>query len=227
MEELVQKDSIKSYLGMIVILGSIWGLSEAALGMGLRKCAASVSGSLMTGAALFFITAGWVVSKRISAVILMVLIAACFKLFDALLLSLPINHGAIGNPIFAFIMEAAAFLLFIHIIKEKVIKKPAGQALFGGAAALLAANLFPLVKFATGVPACVVQGTAYPLSLYYVHFAVLTSVITVPVGFYIGAKLRAYEARFVKSPFLKKFNYVLSPGVLVLCLVFITLLRLI
>jgi hypothetical protein len=223
----VQKDSFKSHLGMVIILGSVWGFSEAVLGMGLRKCAASVSGSLMIGAALFFITAGWILSKRVSAVALMVFIAACFKMFDALLLSIPLNHGAIGNPIFAFIMEAAAFLIFIHVIKEKVVKKPAGQALFGGAAALLAANLFPLVKFATGVPACVVQGTAYPLSLYTIHFAVLASMITVPLGFTVGEKLRVYEMGLAKSPFLKKFKGVLSPGILVLCLVFVMILRLI
>ncbi len=221
------KHALKHYLGMIIILGSVWGLSEAALGMGLRKCAAYVSGSLMTGAALFFIAAGWIVSKRISALILMVLMAACFKMFDALLLSLPLKHGAIGNPIFAFFMEAAAFLVFIYIIKEKIIKKPAGQALLGGVTAVLALNLFPLVKYATGIPACVAAGTTTPLSLYYIHFAVLASVITVPLGFYAGAKMKDYETRFIKANLQRKFNYVLSPGVLILCLVIVTLLRLI
>ncbi|MDH4220789.1 MAG: hypothetical protein OEW23_18685, partial [Candidatus Aminicenantes bacterium] len=89
----------KSYLGMVIVLGSVWGLAEAALGMGLRSCAAFVSGSIMTGVALFFLAAGLVVSKRALGVFLMVLIAALFKLFDALLLSLPLRHGAIGNPI--------------------------------------------------------------------------------------------------------------------------------
>lgn len=223
----MQKDSLKANLGMIIILGSVWGFSEAALGMGLRRCAASVSGSLMTGVALFFIAAGWMVSKRISGVFLMVLIAACFKMFDALLLSLPLKHGAIGNPIFAFFMEAAAFLIIIFIIKEKTLKKPAGQALLGGLAAVLAVNLFPLVKYATGVPACVAQGITYPLALYFIHYAVLTSVVTVPLGFYAGAKMNAYERTFVRVDFLKKFNYMVSPAVMVLCLVFVTLLRLI
>lgn len=226
-EGSLQKNSLKANIGIIIILGSLWGFSEAALGMGLRRCAASVSGSLMSGAALFFIAAGWIVSKRISGIILMVLIAACFKMFDALILSLPLKHGAIGNPIFAFFMEGAAFLVLIFIIKEKILKKPAGQALLGGLAAVLAVNLFPLVKYATGVPACVAQGTTYPLALYFIHFAVLTSIITVPLGFYVGAKINAYEIRSVPTGFLKKFNYMVSPAILILCLVFVTLLRLI
>ena len=72
---------------MMVVFGSIWGLSEAALGMGLRSCAAIISGSIMTGIALFFIAAGWTVSRRIFGMFLMVLMASLFKMFDALLLS--------------------------------------------------------------------------------------------------------------------------------------------
>ncbi len=216
----------KSHLGMIIMLGSVWGLSEAALGMGLRSCAAHISGSLMTGVALFFMAAGWVVSRRISGVFLMVVVAAFFKMFDALLLSLPIRHGAIGNPIFAFFMEAAALIVLVAIIKEKIIRKPAGQALLGGLAASLAANLFPLVKYATGIPACVVTGTGYPLSLYYIHFAVLASVVTVPLGFLAGAKIESLESRLVRAQTNKKLEYILSPAAFIFCLAVVALLRL-
>ena len=216
----------KSYLGLVIVLGSVWGLSEAALGMGLRNCAAFVSGSIMTGVALFFMAAGWVVSRRISGVLLMALIASLFKMFDALLLLLPIKHGAIGNPIFAFFMEAIAFVLLVSIVKDKMAQKPAGQALLGGMAAALAVNLFPLVKYATGVPACVVPGTGYPLSLYYIHVAVLTSFVTVPLGFLAGAKMESFVARLIKSRAQKKLEYILSPAAFILCLVIVALLRL-
>lgn len=222
----MNKPIFKSHLSMIVVLGSVWGLSEAALGMGLRSCAASVSGSIMTGVALFFMAAGWAVSKRAVAVFFMVLIAAFFKMFDALLLSLPLNHGAIGNPIFAFVMEAIAFVVIISMLKEKMAKRPGGQALLGGLAAVLAVNLFPLVKFATGVPACLAPGTAYPLSLYYIHFAVLTSLMSVPLGFFVGEKIEVLQSQWVRTQSMRKLNIVLSPAVLILCLVIITLLRL-
>lgn len=216
----------KSHLGMIIMLGSVWGLSEAALGMGLRSCAAHISGSLMTGVALFFMAAGWVVSRRISGVFLMVVVAAFFKMFDALFLSLPIRHGAIGNPIFAFFMEAIAFVLLVSIIKEVMIRKAVGQALLGGLAAAMAANLFPLVKYATGIPACVVTGTGYPLSLYYVYFAILASIVTVPLGFLAGARIESIEARLVKAEEQKRLEYVLSPVAFILCLAVVALLRL-
>jgi hypothetical protein len=194
--------------------------------MGLRSCAAFVSGSIMTGVALFFIAAGWVVSSRVLGIGLMVVIAALFKMFDALLLSLPLNHGAIGNPIFAFFMEAFALMVLLSLLKDQLAKKPFGQALLGGMSAVLAVNLFPLVKYATGIPACVVQETAYPLSLYYIHYAVLASLVTVPLGFWAGARITAFQKRLPERQAVKKFNALLSPAVLVVCLLVIMLLRL-
>ncbi len=211
---------------MVVILGSVWGFSEAALGMGLRSCAAFVSGAVMTGVALFFIAAGWVVSRKVAGIAIMVIIAVLFKMFDALLLGYPLTHGAIGNPMFAFVMEAIAFVVIISLIKTKLTQKAGGQALLGGMAAVLAVNLFPLVKYATGVPACVAPGTTYPLSLYYIHFAVLASAIMVPLGFWVGAKVEVFEVRLLRSTSLKTLNTILSPAALALCLAIVALIRL-
>ena len=169
--------------------------------------------------------AGWVLTRRVLGVALMVLIAAGFKLFDALLLGYPLNHGAIGNPIFAFVMEGFALVVIVFILKETLLKKPVGQALAGGMTALLAANLFPLVRFATGVPACVAAGTGYPLSLYYIHVAVAASLVTVPLGFWVGARLRDWEANV--SPLRhRRLDYVLSPAALLICLAAVALMRL-
>lgn len=221
------ESSTKQSIGILIALGSIWGLSEAALGMGLRSCAAMVSGSIMTGVALFFMAAGWAVSKKYWGVFLMVVLAAFFKMFDALLLSLPLNHGAIGNPIFAFFMEALALVVLLSLLKDKLTKKPIGQALLGVLAAVLAVNLFPLVRYATGVPACVAPGTGYPLSLYYIHFAVLISFITVPLGFGTGAKISAFLSRPTGIQSVRKIEQLLSPAVLILSLLIITFLRLV
>jgi len=221
------KNISKSHLGFVVILGAVWGLSEAALGMGLRSCASFVSGSLMTGVALFFIAASWVVSRRILGVALLIVIACLFKMFDAFLLSLPVLHGAVANPIFAFIMEGAAFLVLITIINKKLKQKKAGQAILGGLAALLAVNLFPLVKYATGIPACVFPGTGYPLSLYYAPLAVSLSLVTVPLGFLVGAQIEAFETKFEGATLGKKLRYFASPVTLILCLAIILLIRLI
>jgi len=147
-------------------------------------------------------------------------------MFDALLLSLPVQHGAIANPIFAFLMQGVAFLVLISIFNEKLKHKIRSQALLGGMTALLAVNLFPLVKYATGIPACVVQGTGYPLSLYYAPLAVFISLVTVPLGLRAGVKIRAIETKLEESKQARKLRYLISPATLILCLAIITLIRL-
>ena len=72
----------------VLILGSLWGLSEAALGMYLRRCAASASGSLMTGAALFFLAAGWAIAPRIPVLAGMVVLACKSKCVDEIFVHL-------------------------------------------------------------------------------------------------------------------------------------------
>ncbi len=201
--------------GPVLVLGSLWGLSEAALGMYLRQCASTISGSLMTGAALFFLAAAWAVSPRIKTMALMVAMAVGFKLFDALLLGLPVLHGAIGNPIFAIVMEGTAFMLILSVISKSVAGKAAGQGLAGGLSALVAVNLFPLVKYATGVAPCV-TGTSYPLSLYYAPIAVALAAITVPLGLRAGAALAALESRPASLRWLSPATMALSLGALAL-----------
>ena len=110
----------RKFIGYALILGSVWGVIEVALGVGLRTCASSVSGSLMTGVALFFIAASWVVTRTNIIPILVVMIAALFKLFDSVLLGLPVMSGAIRNPIFAFILEGLAFVILISIFRNNV-----------------------------------------------------------------------------------------------------------
>ncbi len=207
----------------LVILGSLWGLSEAALGMGLRQCASTVSGSLMTGVAFLFLATAWMIASRVPALILVVACAIVFKLFDAVLLGLPLSHGAIGNPIFAILMEGVAFFLIITVVRRSLARGPLGQGLVGAFGALVAVNLFPLVKFATGVPACVVPGTAYPLSLYYAPLAVIVSSITVPIGFWLGAQAANFEARTAPLS-LRRLRWI-SPAAFALCLVALALLR--
>ncbi|MBS3819625.1 hypothetical protein KGY73_09010 [bacterium] len=223
----MERKTSLSHLSPILMLGVIWGLSEAALGMGLRSCASFMSGSIMTGVALFFIASSWILSRSIYGVALVVGVACLFKMFDALLLSMPLLHGAIGNPIFAFFMEGLAFLLLVLIIKKNLLNHRGGQAITGGMAALVAVNLFPLVKFATGIPACVYPGTAMPLSLYYAPLAVVLSSLTVPLGFWVGSKVENMEMNLLGTKSGKRWQYGLPVILFLVCLGFISLIRLI
>jgi len=114
-------------------------------------------------------------------------------------LGLPVKHGAIANPMFALVTEGLALLIIVSFLADAWKRKTAGQAFLGGMSALLAVNLFPLVKYATGIPACVVPGGAMPLSLYYAPLAVAVSLITVPLGFLIAAKAEAIGGKIVPA----------------------------
>lgn len=201
----------------IIALGSLWGLSEAAGGMYLRGvCARFITGSVMTGVAVFFLATAFFYSRKTLTLLVLLLLAIGFKLLDALLLRLPFLHGAIGNPIFAFYTEVFAFIVMLRILKPDFSAKPVGAAVLGAMTALLAVNLFPLVRFATGIPACVVPGTKVPLSLYYSPIAVGGSAIACALGMMLGKKLAglpekshlgARQSRIV--PILVRFSPIL------------------
>ena len=165
------KKSISStHLIIALILGSVWGFAEVLMGAGLRTCAHLVSGSLMTGVALFFLATTWVITRNRLLLLLIVMLASLFKLFDAVLLSLPVMHGAIGNPIFAFWLEGLAIIALFTVFKNVKWNKTSQKALLGGGSALIAVALFPLVKYATGIPACVYPNSMMPLSIIFVIY---------------------------------------------------------
>ena len=214
-----------SALGFLIVCGSVWGLTEAGLGLALESCAKLASGSIMTGVGLFFIAAAWARTKRISGPALVVGLALAFKLFDALLLGLPIKHGAVANPMFAFVTEGLALLIIVPFLADAWKRKAVGRAFLGGTSALLAVNLFPLVKFATGIPACVVAGGTTPLALYHAPLAVGISMITVPLGFLAAAKAEARDGKSAAAPGIAR--WLVPAAAAALCLTAQALLRLV
>ncbi len=223
----MEKSIFRSHLAIAVILGSVWGLSEVMLGAGIKACAHTVSGSLMTGVALFFIVAAWVSTKSYHIPVLVVLIACLFKLFDAILLSLPVMHGAIGNPIFAFLLEGFAILLLIAVFRKQSWKKRSSRALLGVGSALIAVAMFPLVKYATGIPACVYPTTAIPLSIFFAPIAILFSAFTVPIAFVAGERIKKISTKEILGSVFRLTGSLASPLTLVLCLALVFLFRLI
>jgi hypothetical protein len=223
----MDKINFKSDLGIAFMLGSIWGFAEAALGFGLHRCAALVSGSLMTGVALFFIAAGWAATRRLYVPVTIVIIACLFKLFDALLLNLPVIHGAVANPMFAFLTEGLAIIALLAIFTDKRLTKRYSRIFLGAGSALIAVCLFPMVKFATGIPACVFAETSIPLSIFFAPVAIAFSAITVPLAFPAGERIRAIRANYEILSQPKLLRYLVTPVTVVLCIALIVLLRII
>ena len=188
----MEETNVQRNIGAVILLGAVWGLSECLLGAALHACASSISGSVMTGIAFFFIAAAWASGRKALSTVLIIAIVVLFKMFDAVLLSLPLKNGAIANPVFAFILEGGAFMVFAVILKEAWKRRTAGRALWGGSAALVSAAAFPLVRFATGTAACLVPGTTTPLAWYYAILAVGISLLTVPLGLRAGERMREH-----------------------------------
>lgn len=179
-----------------------------------------LTGSIMTGAAIFFLSAGLAMNRKSAGLLLMLGVAAIYKLLDALFLHLPVLHGAIANPVFAFYTEVFAFIVIWKILDARLKENNSGRALWGGMAALLAVNLFPLVRYATCIPACVYPGTKYPLALYYAPAAIALSALACPLGMAAGERLAAYansEAPARKAALILRFAPIISM-IVIICL---------
>jgi len=192
----MEKLDKKTLVWIAIGIGAIWGLSEALIGMSMRDTSVYfITGSLMTGIVAILLSFGYASIKKFSFLFVALGMVILFKLLDAFMLHLPVVHGAVGNPIFAMVVELSAFVFVFTIIRKELLKKIYGLAISGGLFALISVSVFPLVKYFTGVPACVVKGTTYPLSIYYSPIAIGLSAIAFPVGTLLGARF----AKFLSS----------------------------
>jgi hypothetical protein len=216
---------VKPHLALIIATGSVWGMTEFLFGLGLQKCATLYTGAILTGLAFFWISFTWSVTRSIVPVIMIVAIAVAFKLLDALLLPVAWNHGSVINPMFAFVTQMVAFVLLISLFRKVFSKGPIYRSLLGAGAAIIAVAIFPLVKFATGVPACLYASTNTPLVYHTAPVAIVLSMITVPLG-YLAATFYLKVIR-EKNPVLQHsfLHRIWSPAVMIGCLLLIALFR--
>ncbi|MCX7766773.1 MAG: hypothetical protein N2246_08750 [Candidatus Sumerlaeia bacterium] len=186
-------------LWIVLAAGSVWGITEASVGLVLRGlCAHYLSGSVLTGTSMFFLALVFAYSQRTIFVMLMPLIASLYKLYTALILAKPILSGGIINPIYAYITEALALLIVLSVFNPTLRQKHWGQAIIGGFSALLAVNLFPAVGYFTGISACVLPGTQFPLSLWGAPVAISLAMITVPLGYLVANVLVQFSKRLLR-----------------------------
>jgi hypothetical protein len=219
--------AIKNNLGIILAVGSVWGLTEFAFGMGLQKCATLFTGAILTGIAFFWLSFIWSLTRKLLPILIIVGMAVLFKMLDAVFLPVAWNHGSILNPVYAFFTIMLGFSLLISLFKKRFQAKLVNRVLLGAGAAVIATALFPLVKFASGTPACLYAATSIPLAIYTAPVAILLSLVTVPLGFKAAAWYSgAVEKNLLANPssFVVRFW---SPAVVVCCLIIVTLIRII
>ncbi len=203
-------------LWMVLAAGSIWGIIEASVGVVLRGlCTHYLSGSVLTGTAMFFLALVFAYSQRLLFVLLLPLIASLYKLYTALILAKPIISGGIINPIYAYITEALALIIVLAVFNPSLRQKHWGQSILGGFAALLAANLFPAVGYFTGIPACVLPGTKFPLALWGAPVAISLAMVTVPLGFLVANVLVQFSKRLLSR---EHYLWAYTSAMIMVCL---------
>jgi len=223
----MEKKTFKQSIAFILLIGSAWGLTEATLGMVLHNSFQQIAGSLMVGLALFFIAAGWIITRNTAAIIGILILAGLFKMLDAILLSVPVSSNSVLNPVFGFVTQCAGFLVLFGILKERGLRNRISQALLGGGAALVSVLLFPLVGLVTGSPACLYAQTTIPLSIYFGPVAITLSIFLVPTGFIAGERLLTILSERKTVGKIPVPASLVSPLFLVLSVVVIVLIRII
>jgi hypothetical protein len=181
----------RTSLHFFIAVGALWGVAEAGLGVLLKgACSLQISGSVMTSVALCFAATAQAFSPRKMGLLILVALAAGLKMLSAPLVGVSVAHGSIANPCYAYVSEVAAFWLLASVLDSRLSQRLWGNMITGALMALVAVNLFPLVRFVTATPACVMKGTGYPVALYYAPIAVGLSAVTVPLGRLAGAAAR-------------------------------------
>jgi len=223
----MEKNLIKSHLGIILAVGSVWGLTEFAFGLGLQKCAVLYTGAILTGLAFFWVSFVYSLTRSILPVLMIVSVVVLFKMLDALLLPVAWKHGTILNPIFAFITIMLGFLLLISLFRHRFFSGLFNRVVVGAGSALVATSLFPLVGFVTGTNACVYASTNIPLAIYTAPVAIILSMITVPLGSFAAEKYSGYVSGNRHAQHASLMARLWSPLVVISCLLIITLARII
>ncbi len=182
---------MRTEIRLAIAIGSAWGLSEAVVRLSTRAvCPAGMIGSALTGAALLFFFFGRGAGLKPFSLILTALAAAALKVGTSLAVGVPLLHGAIWNPVFAYSLEMAAFLLVMATAGGWAGQSLLRTAFTGGSAALVAALAFPLSGAVTGFPVCTMPGSNLPVSWAYAPVAVVLAMAASPLGLMAGNALR-------------------------------------
>lgn len=223
----MDRKNISTSFGILLAIGSLWGLAEFVTGMGLQKCATLFTGAVLTGFSFFWLSFIWSATRRLLPIVLIVIIAMLFKWMDALLLQVSWNHGSVLNPMFAFFTAMVGFILLIRIFRNQFTRNLPSRILVGAGAALLAMCMFPLVKFTTGTPACTYAATQIPLAIYTAPVAMVLAMIMVPLGFRVASWYHDENRPAYRIQISPIFNRLWSPALFIVCVMIMIVVRII
>lgn len=168
---------------ILLAAGACWGLSEAALGAWLKGvCHSGITGSLMTGAAVFFLAAARRPGRNPLRLAVVPVLAVALKLLDGFILRIPLSSPAILHPAYAMIAEALCFILVVSPLPIPMKSSARNRWGSGALVGLASALAFVGVGFFSGSPACRVAGTSIPVSLAFAPLTMAFSAVAFAVG---------------------------------------------
>ncbi len=104
----------------VIVIGSVWGLVEMALGGFLHTIHFVQTGVVMGGLAISLMAVFLSITKKPLLVPLLGIIAAAFKPFSALIFGQPVTSAYVVNPATAIVMEALAFGLVTFVLAKAI-----------------------------------------------------------------------------------------------------------
>jgi len=201
----------------VIIIGSIWGFFEMTLGGFLHIIHFPQKGAIMGGLAISFMAVFITITGRPSLVPILGVIAASFKLFDAVILGVPVGSPYVINPAVAIVMEALAFSAVAVVLKTAIDKRllaragagilagSLGYILYAAFASLFGLGMWPTLDLSTKLQ--VILGNATPIAI--------MGAIMLVAGYYVG---RVSEPRLSTfKEFRPKLYYSTSLALVLLC----------
>lgn len=176
-------------LRFLVVVGLAWAFTEVTFGtLVTASCPRGMTGSVLTGAALLFLSAAYYSGASRWMLAVPLLLAMGARAAGAAALGRPMLSGAVANPCYAYAMELVALIVVLALADARKMGRLHYAAAAGGVAGLLAANLFVPVGHVTGIAACIHEPTGLPLAIHYAPIAVVLSAVGVPLGRALGLK---------------------------------------
>jgi len=210
--KLIDRQSIVHILLGILVFGSIWGLSEVALGGGLRAAQFPYRAGLLTGIGIAIMGIALVIHKKPLMLIGIGLVAVLVKLLAVPILNLSVMCKA--NSCIAVLTEAVALTLVAVVLMSQMSKSTHARMGGGALAGIVASVGFYFIGMQ-------VAPCNYLLSFTPVGFIVTEgliwaafSAILLPLGYLAGEKLAPIALPAVTR---RALYYATSAAIICLC----------
>ena len=206
--------SPSSILLGILIFGSVWGTSEAALGGGLHAAGFPYRSALLTGIGMAIMGAALVIHRKPLMLLGVGMVAVLVKLMAVPILSIPIMCKA--NSCIAVLLEAAAFTLVGLVFLKQLDKNVYNRMGSGTLAATLGAVGFFFIGMQVA-PCNYLLGFSGNLGGFLTSEGLLWaafSTVLLPLGWVAGERLRQETPWLVER---KPIYYLISASIVVLC----------